>query len=353
LFGINIRTIERPGLEDRALLEVFLHGFGLFWEGQPDVSVLVEDDGNRLIGTGSLSGNVIKMMAVDPEWQEYGLSGTIVSSLVEWGRARGKTHFFVFTKPESADPFIRFGFREIARYDPFAVLLEMGIPGIDQFREYLSSCRRGDIPAGKVGGVVVNCNPFTRGHLFLIERAASLSAHLYVVVVEADLSSFPFRDRIEMVKCGTSHLPNVTVLRSGDYAVSPATFPSYFLKDASQAEIASIQARIDVTLFGNLFVPELGISVRFVGTEPYCPVTGAYNEAMREVLPPLGVDLHVIPRLEIERGLVVSASMVRSMLKCGNWEIVRKMVPDCTWEYLHTDRGKDAVERIRRAQGRH
>lgn len=353
MFGINIRTFEKLGPEERSLLEGFLQGFGLSWEGHSDLSVLVEDESGRLIGTGSLSGNVIKMMAVDPEWQEYGLSGTIVSRLVEWGRSRGKTHFFVFTKPGSADPFTRFGFREIARYDPFAVLLEMGIPGIDQFREYLASCRQKDVTAGKIGGAVVNCNPFTRGHQFLIEKAASLSAHLYVIVVEADLSSFPFRDRIELVRCGTSHLPNVTVLRSGDYAVSPATFPSYFLKDSSKAEIASIQARMDVTLFGNLFVPELGISVRFVGTEPYCPVTGAYNEAMREVLPPLGVDLKVIPRLEIEEGSVVSASTVRTMLKSGNWEIVREMVPDCTWEYLRSDRGRDAIERIRRSQGRH
>ena len=114
----------------------------------------------------------------------------------------------------------------------------------------------------------------SRWGTFLIERQPRFRP-LYVIVVEADLSSFPFKDRFELVKCGTSHLENVTVVKSGEYAVSPATFPSYFLKDASMMDIASIQARLDVTLFANLFAPGLGINVRFVGTEPYCPVTNA------------------------------------------------------------------------------
>ena len=353
MFDVSIRVVERPSQEEKKLLEGFLERFGLAFEGCPDVAVFLEDEGGRLVGTGSLRGNVIKMMAVDPGWQEYGLSGTIVSRLVEWGRARGMTHFFVFTKPDTADTFARFGFREIARYEPHAALLEMGSPGIDQFKAYLSSCRREVGTAGRTGGLVVNCNPFTLGHQFLIEKAASLSDHLYVIVVEADLSSFPFRDRFELVRCGTSHLGNVTVVKSGEYAVSPATFPSYFLKDASMMDIASIQARLDVTLFANLFAPGLGINVRFVGTEPYCPVTNAYNEAMKEILPPRGIELREIRRLETDEGLVVSASTVRSLLKSEDWEAPRKMVPDCTWDSLHSEKGKKVIEHLRGSRGRH
>ncbi len=347
MFNVSIRIVEKPSREEKALLESFLERFGLAFEEKPDVTVFLEEASGKLVGTGSLSGNVIKMMAIDPDWQEYGLSGSIVSRLVEWGRAQGMTHFFVFTKPDAIDPFIRFGFREIARYEPHAALLEMGSPGIDQFREYLASCRQEEQTTGKTGGIVVNCNPFTLGHLYLIEKAASLSVHLYVIVVEADLSSFPFKDRFELVKCGTSHLENVTVVKSGEYAVSPATFPSYFLKDALMVDIASIQARLDVTLFGNLFVPGLGIDVRFVGTEPYCPVTNAYNEAMKEILPLRGVELQVVSRLETDDGMVVSASAVRSLLKSEDWEILRKMVPDCTWNYLHSKKGKKVIEHLR------
>lgn len=345
--------MERPKKNDLARISAFLAGFSLSLEGQPDVSVVVEDAAGNIAGTGSLQGNVIKMMAVNPDWQEAGLSGTIVSRLVEWGRAREMAHFFVFTKPEGLEKFLGFGFRELARYEPFAALLEMGQPGVAQFREYLESCRISEDNAQKAGSIVVNCNPFTRGHQYLAEQAASKCDWLYIIVVEADLSSFPFSERFELVKAGTSHLANVTVVRSGEYAVSPATFPSYFLKDASLEKIASIQARLDVTLFANLFVPALGIAVRFVGTEPYCPVTGSYNEAMKKVLPPRGVSLEVIPRITIDDNEVVSASTVRAMLKEGNWDLVRKMVPDCTWEYLHSEKGKAVIETIRRSKGRH
>lgn len=331
----------------------FLAGFDLSVEGEPDVSVMVEDPEGELAGTGSLQGNVIKMMAVNPDWQEAGLSGTIVSRLVEWGRARGMAHFFVFTKPESSSKFLSFGFKELARYEPFAALLEMGQPGIEQFREYLGSCREFKSVVEKTGSIVVNCNPFTKGHQYLAEQASSRCDRLYIIVVETDLSSFPFKDRFELVKAGTSHLSNVTVVRSGEYAVSPATFPSYFLKDASIEKIASIQARLDVTLFGNLFVPALGISVRFVGTEPYCPVTGSYNEAMKEVLPIFGVFLEVIPRVTLNGNEVVSASTVRAMLREDNWDMVRKMVPECTWDYLHSENGRVVIETIKRSKGRH
>jgi [citrate (pro-3S)-lyase] ligase len=353
LFGIEFRLTEKPSVAELAGIEKFLGRFGLSMEGVPDVSVFAEGPSGELVGTGSLKGNVIKMMAVDPDWQEAGLSGSIISRLVERGRASGLTHFFVFTKPDSADKFHGFGFREIARYEPFATLLEMGQPGIDHFRDYLRGSRVNMGAKSRAGAVVVNCNPFTKGHQYLVETGASRCDHLYVVVVETDLSSFPFRDRFALVREGTSHLENVTVIRSGEYAVSPATFPSYFLKGSSVKKIASIQARLDVTLFANLFVPALGISVRFVGTEPYCPVTGSYNEAMKEVLPPRGVELEEISRVTVGDGQVVSASIVREMIKADRWDVVREMVPESTLKYLESSDGKAVAELIKQSEGRH
>ncbi|MDO9509373.1 MAG: [citrate (pro-3S)-lyase] ligase [Thermovirgaceae bacterium] len=353
MFGFSVNILERPGGNDLVRIGSFLARFSLSLEGGPDVSVIVEDATGNLAGTGSLQGNVIRMMAVEPDWQEAGLSGTIVSRLVEWGRARGMTHFFVFTKPDSSEKFLGFGFRELARYEPFAALLEMGQPGINHFTEYLKSCQVPLKEGQTAGCVVVNCNPFTVGHQYLIAQASSRCSRLYAIVVEADLSSFPFSDRLELVRRGTSHLPNVSVVRSGEYAVSPATFPSYFLKDTSLEKIASIQARLDVTLFANLFVPALDISTRFVGTEPCCPVTGSYNEAMKEILPPRGVALEVIPRMTLESGDVVSASTVRAMLREDNWDVVRGMVPDCTWDYLHSEKGRAVIEKIKKSKGRH
>ena len=201
---------ERPGVE------AFLQGHGLSFEGNPDCTILVEDAEGNLAATGSLEGKVIKMVAVDPQWQEAGLSSTVVSRLIEHARAKGMNHLFVFTKPDAAMKFAAFGFSELARVAPWVVLMEMGEPGVDAFRTYLRAIRK-DVPSGsRVGAVVVNCNPFTRGHRYLIERASSECDHLYVVVVETDLSLFPFRDRIALVREGTADLQNVTVLRSGD-----------------------------------------------------------------------------------------------------------------------------------------
>jgi len=353
MLGVNVNLLVPPLSEEQEAIKAFLEKQGLVYEGKPDASVIVEDPSGNIIATGSLSGKVLKMLAIDPQWREANLSGTIITRLIEYGRSKGITHFFVFTKPDVADKFRSFGFRELARYKDYAAVLEMGHPGVDHFKRYLLENKKELKEGQTAGAVVVNCNPFTKGHQYLIEQASKAVDHLYVVVVEADLSSFPFKHRIELVKKGTSHLPNVTVIKSGDYAVSPATFPSYFMKDASAEKIASIQARLDVTLFANLFVPVLQISKRFVGTEPYCAVTGSYNEAMKEVLPPRGVDLVEIPRLTLGDGTIVSASTVRELIRRDDWENIRRLVPETTWEYLVSEKAGSVLAKIKESTGRH
>jgi [citrate (pro-3S)-lyase] ligase len=293
------------------------------------------------------------MFTIDPQWQEAGLSGTMATRLIEHARSAGMTHLFVFTRPDSASRFKSMGFRELARYGEEAAVLEMGHPGIDDFRDYLSGLKADSRGRSPVAAVVVNCNPFTHGHRYLIEQASQKSGHLYVIVVEADLSSFPFRHRFDLVKKGTKHLANVTVLRSGDYAVSPATFPSYFMKGSSARKVASVQAHLDVTMFANLFVPELEIERRFVGTEPYCPVTGSYNVAMKDILPPRGVELLEIERLRLEDGTIVSASTVRDLVRKDDWEGVRRLVPKETWEYLRSDEARPVLDHLKEHGGRH
>ena len=64
----------------------------------------------------------------------------------------------------------------------------------------------------KCGAIVMNCNPFTKGHRYLIEQAAGQVDLLYIFVVEEDKSTFKFEDRIEMVRRGTVDLDKVKVL---------------------------------------------------------------------------------------------------------------------------------------------
>lgn len=353
MFGLDVRLLSPVGSKEAGRIQEFIERNGLVFEEIPDASVVLEDGRGKIVATGSLKGKVLKMFAIDQAWQEAGLSGTMASRLIEYARSQGKTHLFVFTRPDSAARFKAMGFRELARYGEEAAVLEMGHPGIDHFRDYLAALRVDAGSGGPVGAVVVNCNPFTLGHRYLIEKAAERSGHLYVIVVEADLSSFPFRHRMDLVKKGTSHLRNVTVIRSGDYAVSPATFPSYFMKGSSITEVASVQAHLDVTMFANLFVPELGIDRRYVGTEPYCPVTGSYNVAMKDILPPMGVALIEIERLRLDDGTVVSASTVRELVRKDDWKGVRRLVPEETWEYLRSEEALPVLENLRGHEGRH
>jgi len=54
---------------------------------------------------------------------------------------------------------------------------------------------------------------------------------------------------------------------------------------------------------------------------------------MKRILPEYGCDVVEIPRLEKDDG-AVSASRVRKFLKEGNFEEIRKIVPEATFKYL-------------------
>lgn len=183
----------------------------------------------------------------------------------------------------------------------------------------------------KIGSIVMNCNPMTNGHLYLIDAARKMVDLLYIFIVEEDKSDFKFRDRLTLVKNETSQMENVAVVPSGKYVLSFMTMPLYFHKQEKRQ--ALLDASNDLRLFGNYIAPELGITMRFVGEEPIDMVTRQYNEAMKNMLPMYGVSVTEIPRLQ-QDGKIVSASMVRDYLKEGNMEQIKNIVPQGVYEYL-------------------
>lgn len=202
---------------------------------------------------------------------------------------------------------------------------------IKYFREYhekyqLTRCE------GKCGAIVMNCNPFTKGHRYLIEQATLQVDLLYIFVVEEDKSVFKFEDRIEMVRRGTADLDNVKVLPSGKYIISKETFSQYFEKDNVE-QVDDMD--YDVRIFGEVVAKELGISVRFVGEEPFDKVTRKYNETMKSILPEYGMEVIEIPRVTSGNGQAISASAVRRALNEQNEELVQSMLPESTIEYLN------------------
>lgn len=183
------------------------------------------------------------------------------------------------------------------------------------------------------GAIVMNANPFTKGHQFLVEQAVEQVDHLYVFVLEEDKSFFKFKDRFELVKKGTKHLKNVTVLPSGKAIISSITMPGYFTKETDSSQ--RLDASSDIAIFGNLIAPACKITKRFVGDEPFCKVTEQYNEQMKLSLNEFGIELVIINRhTTLEDNDIISATKVRKLLNEKDFDTLKKYVPDSTFSFL-------------------
>lgn len=200
-----------------------------------------------------------------------------------------------------------------------------------EYVSYLSEYKKDTL---NNGAIVMNCNPFTLGHRYLIEYAASKVDNLFIFVVEEDKSYFRFQDRFKLVEAGTGDLGNVTVVKSGKFIISAVTFPGYFYKDNDKSAIVDTSADIDI--FCKFIAPVLNITIRFAGEEPLDAVTNQYNETMRERLPLYGMQFHEIPRKNMGDN-VISASRVRTCITQQNWNEIKKLVPKTTYDYLITN----------------
>lgn len=303
----------------------FLAEAALTAEDMPEKTVLVWD-GEELIATGSRQGNLLKYIAVDEMRQGEGLTATVLTALRQDAFQAGYDHLFLYTKPKNKYMFSSLFFYPVAQTDT-VLLMEDRKNGIQSFLETLPS----ETGVGKVGAAVMNCNPFTLGHRYLIETAAKACDKLYVFVLSEDKSQFPAADRLALVKAGTADLANVTVLPTGPYLISSATFPTYFLKDREAAQ--TVQCLLDIEIFSKYYVPKFGITHRFVGTEPLSPMTNMYNDALKAHLPIKGIAVQEIPRLQTG-DTPISASYVRSLLGTGQRNILRTLIPETTFRYL-------------------
>ncbi len=319
---MNYYTREFINISGRHLLQLcsFLQKSELRYENDAEYTLNYYNDSDEIIATGSICGNVFKYIAVAEEAQGEGIAAALVSGLVSRAHLSGRRKMFLFTKIANKPLFQSLGFFALAETDT-VVLMENSRNGLT---DYINSLDKGN---GVQGAVVMNCNPFTLGHRFLVSRAAECVDTLHVFVVKEDKSEFPFKDRFMLVKKGCEDIPNVLIHDSGDYIISYATFPTYFIKN--KADSNKINAELDLTLFGGKIAPALNIKKRFVGTEPFCKVTDSYNDCMKKILPRFGIDV-----VEIERFNNISAGAVRTALARKDWDTIKNLVPNSTLEYL-------------------
>ncbi len=333
------------GSAERELMRGFLARLGLDLEPDIEYSAFVRD-GQDLVACASIAGDVIKCVGVDPAWEGEGAAAKAIELLVGEAEARGQRRLFVYTKPKNRAVFESLGFSALASVDE-AMILERGRLGFDDWAEDI----RGMLPGAEAdGAVVVNCNPFTLGHRYLIEQAAKDCGRLLVLVVAGDRSSIPGATREALVRAGTKDLSNVSVASGGAYCVSGATFPSYYLKEKSRA--TEVQAALDAELFAAKIAPAFSIRTRFVGSEPFCPVTAAYNRALASIL-----NRHGIGLVELERkgvgGQAISASAVRAAIREGRVESIKRLVPETTFAWLESPDARPVLETIRSGLSRH
>lgn len=352
-YGFPVENVEINIPLERKPVQDFLHRLDLSYDRDVTYTVVVRD-GGRILATGSLAGNIVKCIGVEPSSRGDTLTNTVVTELEMEAYRRGIDHLFLFSRPKNRTFFQGLGFEMVGEYPEEVVLMEKPGGGLDAWAK---SCLGGILPAREPRpstALVVNCNPFTLGHRYLVERASAAATAegevVHLFVVSEDRSLFPEKIRRRLVEESTADLDNVLVHPGGPYIISNATFPTYFVRD--EGEATRIHAGLDVHIFGGRIAPLFGIRRRMVGQEPYCPVTAAYNDSMKRILPTYGVKVEEIPRLEKE-GRAVSASTVRELIRQDRLDEVCTLVPESTWNYLSSDESVPVREKIRREKRRH
>ena len=328
--------------DKEALLQVrsLLASEGLTVDAHLDYTCGLFDEQDTLIATGSCFASTLRCFAVARDHQGEGLLNEVVTHLMDVQAARGNFHLFVYTKPRSARFFESLGFSEITHLDGTLVFLENRKHGFSDYCKSLGATDSGDAAA-----IVVNANPFTLGHRYLVEQAAGQYGTVHLFVLSEDRSFFPAAVRYRLVREGTADIPGVVLHETQDYLISAATFPGYFLKGSEAA--AQAGARLDAAVFARI-AEHLGIQARFVGDEPSSAVTRLYNEVLATELPKAGVSCVIVPRLEKD-GQIVSASTVRQLIHDSRLDDVCALVPPSTWNYIISPDAADVIRAIRDA----
>ena len=320
---LDIQEVPLHSSLFRTRVERFLERNGLRMEALDHYYTVQGADGEILAGAGT-AGDIIKCVAVDSSERSSGLTVPLISRVMSEAASRGLTALKVFTKPEYEPVFESLGFHTIAMA-PLAVLMENG-RGLEDYCSYLRRLRT----PGPCGVAIINANPFTLGHKYLLDTAAARVDTLFVIPVGEEGQQFSYKERFRMISDAAPK--GVRVLEASAYQISAATFPSYFIKDLS--DVSETQMRLDLDLFGRYIAPSLGVLARFIGSEPDDDLTAGYNSLMRKILPQYGVSVVEIPRLEEENGAPVSASRVRKALNAGRFRAAAALTPPSSHHFM-------------------
>jgi len=353
-------SVLDPKYDDMLKSKEFLAKFDLYFEKDIEKTIVVRNS-KEIMGTGSYSQNVIKDVAINSNYQGQGILNTIISKLKKIINNEGYSKIFVYTQPANVEKFKYLGFKEITRLNKYPVFMENSIKGIqysiNQKKEKVKKIIYNKFGSENldnydIASITVNCNPITNGHLYLIKKAAKENEIVIIFVLDEDLSLFPAEVRYNLVKKATSDIDNVIVIKAGQYMISHATFPNYFIGPDNEDERNKIFAELDVKIFTEYYARALKINSRYVGEEPYSPVTAAYNQALKKNLPEYDINIQVVKRKK-NKGKAISASTVRQYIRDDKIDKVKSLVPKATFDYLKSENSKQIIEKIKNNKTRH
>ncbi|MCK3657047.1 [citrate (pro-3S)-lyase] ligase [Pasteurellaceae bacterium Macca] len=330
LFNLKLTISERKARE----IKDFLTRNQLNLDHQIEIFVIIRSQStDEILACGGLSCNIIKCVAIDRAAQGEGLALKLITELTNLAYERGRTQLFIYTKPEYEKLFNSCGFHTISSAYPNVVLLENSAKRIKKYCQSLSVQK---VVGDRIGAIVMNANPFTLGHRYLIEQALQQCDHLHIFVVGENASLFSYQERFNLVELGIRDLQRITLHAGSDYIISRATFPNYFLKDQGLTE--DLYLELDLKIFRRYIAPALGITHRFVGSEPICAVTALYNEKMHHWLSDAEMASPGIQVVELARKVVneqpISASRVRALWQEQNWTELACLVVKSTLDFL-------------------
>jgi len=337
----KVETVWLKSYKQVNTLIEFLIQFNLEYEKNIDYSLIIKNEKDDIIATCSKSKNVIKCLAIDYDYQGYGISPILINKIIDKIFEEGFSHFFAFTPDKNTDIFESLGFNKVFSTNSIS-LFENGVYKISHYLDKLY--KKHSMDDDEKGALVMNCNPMTLGHLYLINYACQNSKEVLLFIVEEDKSVFSFKDRMNIIRETTKDLNNLKIMESGDYIISFATFPTYFLKEMD--ERIKIYTEMDVGIFGKYFSSKFNIKRRYIGKEPFDNVTNTYNSAMKDTLPFFGVDVVEIDRLKIDDN-IVSASLVRKLISDDKLKEACRYLPEATISFLNSHAGREIITRIK------
>lgn len=304
-------------------LEEFLLDKEVIYE-DVDASYVIRDAG-EIIATVSIKKNLIKFFYIDKAYQGEGLAIELINSALEDIISKGYRTYFVFTKAKNENIFTSLSMDTIEKTED-VVLLE---GGFFKYADWIQNIRK-DLDKDEYNAIVMNANPLTLGHEYLVDKALENDKDLIIFVLEEDASYFSTKDRYEIVKNHYHNNDRVHVYKSGPYIISRATFPTYFLK--KDTDKLKVYTELDAKIFAKRIAKDLNIKKRYFGTEPIDKVTEKYNEMMKKILFEYGVESEFIERKKINDEYI-SASKLRDGIET-DFESIKKYLSQDVYEYL-------------------